>query len=500
MDSDDRGTRRNGARPVVHVSGGGKGLPPFYRSFSEPFCIGRDPGCEVRVEQAGIVSRRHAEVFFKEDSWWVRDLGSTNGTYLDNQRVKLAPLQGTHALRLGQAGPKLQIVVEKSAGGETAAGELDGYIRHYLGKGDDGSAPSGKHTLMIRRAYELVQRRQRRLYGGLIAAAVGVALAMLGLAIWRQVHYERLRGTAQKIFYSMKEQDVRMAQLRALIEKQGNPELEAQLARLEEGRQEQARHYDDFVGELGIYNRLSGKEKAILRVARVFNESEIRLPEGFVAAVLREIQMHWYPQRLSLKTIFQDAEGRGYTPFIVRTMKKYGLPPQFFYLALQESRFDARAVGPRTPYGRAKGMWQFIPSTARRYGLDPGARQDTAHADPSDERQDFAKATVAAARYLRDIYGELAQASGLLAMASYNWGEHRVVARLRELPGLENVPENELAQNPERRNYWRLYSEFGDRIPGQTKDYVLKIFAAAVIGEDPRLFGFDFDNPLQSYL
>jgi hypothetical protein len=145
-------------------------------------------------------------------------------------------------------------------------------------------------------------------------------------------------------------------------------------------------------------------------------------------------------------------------------------------------------------------MWQFIPSTALRYNLDPGVYQAKPRIDASDERQDFMKATAAAARYLRDIYGELAQASGLLAIASYNWGEHRVIAKLRELPGLENISENELAQNPETRNYWRFYTEYADRMPDETKDYVLKIFAAAVIGEDPRLFGFDFDNPIRPYM
>jgi len=500
MDPKNEPKRQQRARSTVHISGGGKGQPPFYRQFSGAFCIGRDEGCEVQAAQAGIVSRRHAEVFFNDEAWWVRDLGSTNGTYLDDKRIKLAPLHGQHVLRLGQAGPKFQLIVEQGAGGETAPGELDEYIRHYLGQGQDDGQPSGKHTMMIRRAFGMVQRKQKRLYGGLIAAAVAVALAMMGLAIWRQVHFERIRDAAQKIFYSMKEQDVRIAQLRSLIEKQGGAELETQLARLEEGRQAQARHYDDFIDDLGLYNRLSAKEKAIFRVARIFNESEIRLPEGFVAEVLREIQMHWYPARHGLKRILQDADGKGYTPFIVRTMQKHGLPPQFFYLALQESRFDPNAVGPPTPYGRAKGMWQFIPATARRYGLDPGARHASARVDPSDERLDFEKATWAAARYLRDIYSELAQASGLLAMASYNWGEHRVIARLRELPGLENIPEEELAQNPELRNYWRFYSEYNDRIPEQTKDYVRKIFAAAVIGEDPRLFGFDFDNPLQPYL
>ncbi|MBN2345159.1 MAG: transglycosylase SLT domain-containing protein [Candidatus Aminicenantes bacterium] len=499
MNSSTRTMRQQAGRPSVHIRGGAGGQPPFERRFSEPFSIGRDESCQVQVEQAGCVSRRHTEVFFKEEAWWVRDLGSTNGTYLDGKRVEQARLQGTHALRLGRNGPMFQVMVEGGREAEATFSDLDGYIRHYLETGADAS-PSGKHTMMIRRAYGMVRRRQRRLYGALIAAAVAVALAMMGLAIWRQVHYEKIRDAAQQIFYSMKEQDVRIAQLRSLIEGRGDERLEAQLARLEEGREEQARRYEGFIDDLGIYHKLNDEERIIFHVTRIFNESEIRLPAGFVAAVQRKIKTHWLPARESLKRTFQEAEAKGYMPFIVKALRRHGLPPQFFYLALQESRFDPRAVGPRTRFGYAKGMWQFIPSTARRYGLDPGVHHAKPLADPSDERQDFQKATEAASRYLRDIYGELAQASGLLAMASYNWGEHRVIAKLRELPGLENIPEEELAQNPEARNYWRFYTEYGDRIPAQTKDYVLKIFAAAVIGENPRLFGFDFDNPLHPYL
>jgi hypothetical protein len=68
-------------------------------------------------------------------------------------------------------------------------------------------------------------------------------------------------------------------------------------------------------------------------------------------------------------------------------------------------------------------------------------------------------------------------------MASYNWGEHRIIERIREMP-----------ENPRERNFWQLLKNH--QIPRETYDYVYYIFAAAVIGENPRLFGFDFDNPL----
>ena len=103
----------------------------------------------------------------------------------------------------------------------------------------------------------------------------------------------------------------------------------------------------------------------------------------------------------------------------------------------------------------------------------------------------LSKARNSAAAYLSDIYLELAQASGLLVMASYNWGEHRVIDRLNDMEALRD-----LEDSPTIRNYWNVYSNFNHRIPEETKDYVFKIFAAAVIGQDPEYFGFDFENPI----
>jgi len=130
-------------------------------------------------------------------------------------------------------------------------------------------------------------------------------------------------------------------------------------------------------------------------------------------------------------------------------------------------------------------MWQFIPETAVKYGLKIGPLADLRRPDPSDDRHHFEKATHAAAQYIKDLYSTDAQASGLLVMASYNWGEDKVIPLIRSMPA-----------NPRERNFWRLLSAHRDQIPRETYDYVFYIVSAAVIGENPRLFGFDFDNPL----
>jgi soluble lytic murein transglycosylase-like protein len=177
-------------------------------------------------------------------------------------------------------------------------------------------------------------------------------------------------------------------------------------------------------------------------------------------------------------------QAQNLTEVVSQAMLENQLPPQFLYVALQESGFDNQAIGPKTRFGIAKGMWQFIPSTARQYGLRTGPLVELPIHDPKDDRFKPELAARAAARYLRDIYSKDAQGSGLLVIASYNWGPNNIRRRIRQMPN-----------NPRERNFWELLKEHD--IPTETYNYVFYIFSAIVIGEDPALFGFDFDNPLQ---
>jgi membrane-bound lytic murein transglycosylase D len=127
----------------------------------------------------------------------------------------------------------------------------------------------------------------------------------------------------------------------------------------------------------------------------------------------------------------------------------------------------------------------FRPQTGVKYGLHIGPLAEFRRPDPGDDRHHYERETKAAAAYLKDLYTTDAQASGVLVMACYNWGEDYVLPLVRKLPA-----------NPRDRNFWRLLAQDRDHIPKETYDYVFSILSAAVIGEDPRLFGFDFDNPL----
>ncbi len=151
---------------------------------------------------------------------------------------------------------------------------------------------------------------------------------------------------------------------------------------------------------------------------------------------------------------------RKYWPVIEEVFAARSLPIELGYIALVESGFNPRAVS----HANAAGLWQFIPETGRRYGL-------TELADFSDVR----KSTAAAAEYLIDLLSIFGSPSFLLATASYNAGEGKIVSCLRKI------------DDPfEKRTFW----EIRGCLATETREYIPRILAAAVIGSNPARFGF----------
>ena len=120
----------------------------------------------------------------------------------------------------------------------------------------------------------------------------------------------------------------------------------------------------------------------------------------------------------------------------------------------------------------AKGLFQFMPQTADRYGV---ARQDMC---------DVEKMTPAAAHYMADSMAELGEDSQsmTLVLLSYNRGAESVRNNLRQLRDADNY----------ERNFWTLFThrdELDDAFRNEGAHYVPSFFAAAIIGENPQNFG-----------
>ncbi len=156
-----------------------------------------------------------------------------------------------------------------------------------------------------------------------------------------------------------------------------------------------------------------------------------------------------------------------YEPMIRERLAREGMPGDLVYLALIESGFSNTA----TSRAKAVGMWQFMKGTAKFYDL----RVDSW----VDERRDPYKATDAAARHLRDLNARFG--SVYLAAAAYNAGSGRVSRGLRRLRPDDSEASPDAA-------FFRLYDT--RLLRRETKDYVPKLIAAALIAKEPSRYGF----------
>ena len=472
----------------VRIERGNSSKKEFY--FDKTFTIGRSDDCSIHIDE-GVVSRVHVEVVFDGDKWWISDKHSSNGTFLNGKKIETIELQTTTTLELGNDGPVLLFtfedkpeIPEKKV--ETVKdASVTSYIQHYFdeSKSDD---QVGEHTRLMREAFKVVKKKHTSKYIRLIIIVGVIAVIAAAYAIYQNIKENKQKALAESIFYDMKSLELEIESLKQELAASGDPKIIKALEKFDERRHELQRNYDKLVDQLGTYN-LAPDDKMIIKTAREFGECELTMPRDFINEVKSYIQK-WKSSDRLIKAL-DRAKQNGYAQVVANYMVRQDLPPEFFYLALQESDFRDQIVGPQTRYGYAKGIWQFIPATAKKYGLNIGPLADERVYDPGDDRYNFPKATSAAARYLKDIYNTDAQASGLLVMASYNWGEYNIIDLIKKMPA-----------NPRDRNFWNLLAKYRDKIPDETYNYVFYIFSAAVIGDNPSLFGFNFDNPLKQAL
>ena len=171
-----------------------------------------------------------------------------------------------------------------------------------------------------------------------------------------------------------------------------------------------------------------------------------------------EMERNWYVRHPDyLERVF--ARAQRYLPYITDEIERRGLPLELALLPIVESAYDPFAYS----HGRAAGLWQMIPGTARRFGI----KQNWWY----DGRRDVVDSTRAALDYLEYLY-ELNDGDWLNAIASYNSGEGNV---------LRSVKRNRNAGKPE--DFWNL------RLPRETSTYVPKLLALADIVRLPAEYG-----------
>lgn len=158
-----------------------------------------------------------------------------------------------------------------------------------------------------------------------------------------------------------------------------------------------------------------------------------------------------------------------YIPFMKNLLKEHGLPEDLVYMSLIESGFNPYAYS----RSKASGLWQFIYPTGKRYGLKVNWWVD--------ERRDPEKSTIAAAKYLKDLYEMFA--CWYLAAAGYNAGEYKIIKAIKRY---------------RTEDFWRLTKHRYLKL--ETKNYVPLMIAAALVAKNPEKYGFyevEYQEPLR---
>ncbi|HEY2514659.1 MAG TPA: transglycosylase SLT domain-containing protein [Polyangiaceae bacterium] len=193
------------------------------------------------------------------------------------------------------------------------------------------------------------------------------------------------------------------------------------------------------------------------------------LPVRWDARVVRYLEFFKDdPRGRQVLSTWTRRSGR-YRELVRRTLRRKGLPEDILWLAMIESGFDATAHS----VAGARGLWQFMPETAKAYGLSIDRW--------ADQRLNPEAATEAAADFLADLHRRFG--SWELAIAAYNMGYWGVAASVRKY---------------NTNDFW-VMSRLEAALPWETTLYVPKILAAAIVGRNPHVFGLD-DLPMDAPL
>jgi soluble lytic murein transglycosylase-like protein len=437
--------------------------------------VGRGQDNDVVVDEALTISAHHFEIRKENGSYKIQDLNSTNGTFVNGQRVGQAILKPSSSIQLGSAGPEFAFVLEM-----TPASGLDETVHGSAALPEPSSAPIGRaheelltdavarartarrtgignQTIHImREMLAAAMNRSRRRFKTAILALLAALLAVSAFGFWKISSLKRERGDI----------DAHIANLEGLLQKAVLTDNETdQLADRLDQYEDRARALQSSV----LY-RFSARqpddpvERDIRTLMEEFGAETYRVPPEFLEQVKRFIKQYQGPDRPHIVAAL--GRSRQDLATMRRILQENHLPPDLASMALVESALSSAHASS----AGAAGVWQFTPVTAKTYGLTVNQN--------IDERLDVRKSTRAASKLLRDLILDFgAGSSVMLALAAYNSGPAKVKAGIRKV-----------TDPIKQRNFWHLYRVHA--LPVETREYVPKVIAAMIIARNPAQFGF----------
>ncbi|MGH9562570.1 MAG: transglycosylase SLT domain-containing protein, partial [Terracidiphilus sp.] len=215
------------------------------------------------------------------------------------------------------------------------------------------------------------------------------------------------------------------------------------------------------IDEIADLTLPAGDPRLVLKAQKELITVAHDLPLTVNESVLQYLSFFTTPRGRAIVEHGLERAGR-YNEMIRSVLKEEGVPQDLIYLAQAESAFQPQAVS----RSGARGIWQFMPYRGEQYDLERSFWVD--------ERSDPEKATRAAARHLRDLYGMFGD--WYLVMAAYNSGPLNV-ARAIERTGYAD--------------FWELQKR--NALPKETQNYVPIIVAMALVAKAPALYGVQIE-------
>lgn len=205
------------------------------------------------------------------------------------------------------------------------------------------------------------------------------------------------------------------------------------------------------------------KAEQPLSIKRGYDFAEEALPKGdkkIESKMKRTLATHTYR---NLQTNRLHRKAVEWFPIIEPILAQYGIPDDFKYVPLVESGLK-EGVSPKG----AAGFWQFMPGTARMYGLTVNSKVD--------ERKNLRKSTIAAAKYIKELYGIFD--SWTMAAAAYNVGDGHMRKQI---------------DRQKQANYFKM------KLNRETAGYVYKLISMKEIMEHPERYGYTPQKGLLAY-
>jgi pSer/pThr/pTyr-binding forkhead associated (FHA) protein len=457
----------------------------------EKTSFGRGGEADYRFDDDGL-SRLHASVYRDREKVWIVDENSTNGTVVNGERVSATgtPLQNGDAIKIGNyTNIKVKISNKQVSTDKAFASRKAQTFNQPQTKTESVSLPNSSLFIPLAiTAFALLV---------VTASAIFIGVQVFGGS--DAIVYKSNETEFETTESSGDEEDEKRAEKAPTPKKEktaisagasnanltDSPEAlnDGSRIALPNGKQYQAMSEDEKSRYIAF------KAEKVART--IGNQASEPIPAEAIMQIKNSVNA--YASRVNSKPLggcrFGDnlqitlERASRNSPFINRHFNAEGIEPQIgIYVAMIESEHCPCLESPT----HAKGVFQFLASTAPDYGLDPNQRCEP---DPSAK---------AAAKYLKSLIGRFGTASDSvpLAIASYNSGQGHLS---------NNLDKVFAAAANQKRNFWTLVANksamqgnAGKQFANENIKYVPKFFAAAIIGENPQDFGLNL-QPLSTY-